>query len=530
MPEYFDHFSSRHSIEADATADEEFSRKYNIPSLARLEATVYALVSSRSRCLDSVPWQEDIMSMVNGYLRGSGGTIFGRYYGYLLVRYYIHLSLLEMFQRTAFSEEFHESLAKLEHYEDKTQAMAMVLVEKIGVTSREQRKEALIVECGRAFEGGILLSLLRSIWEDRGSFLTLCARGCLPGSAAILFGFYSWVPGQSEHEHANYLIMITELYLRLFLVGSNRDRQIPLVYSSSVLDRIFSTRRDFNFFDAVDKADEKALIQAHSDLVFTLEHNLEFAHSLSIDTLSLLCHCVNKIPSLSCTSPVNDLAKIFLGSLRYFWIVLCRPCIPGAVTDTLYMMTRTLAMIEFTCKRRGGVDEWVQMLLDCDYISMIGRALMLGIQFGDGVAIMEWICVAHDTLKPGLVAFTRSSHQLFQESILAWLKLFSYLNLTALGLQDCKLNPRFVDFVRAVMKVWRLIGLSLVDKHCILGWECANPRCCLVLDDVWTPLVRYQCDKCRRVTYCSIHCQRIHWNEPGGDSHMNKCLSVASGR
>ncbi|QRV79802.1 hypothetical protein RhiJN_07817 [Ceratobasidium sp. AG-Ba] len=110
---------------------------------------------------------------------------------------------------------------------------------------------------------------------------------------------------------------------------------------------ILSTRREFNpLFDAVDDGNEKALVQAHSDLLFTLEHNMDFAHTLDINTLSLLCECVNKIPGLARTTPIKDLTKTFLGSLRYFWIVLRRPCIPGAVIKTLFMMTRSLAIIE----------------------------------------------------------------------------------------------------------------------------------------------------------------------------------------
>ncbi|QRV80463.1 MYND Zn-finger protein [Ceratobasidium sp. AG-Ba] len=114
-------------------------------------------------------------------------------------------------------------------------------------------------------------SIVRIIWEDRDSFLTLCARGLLPGASLLLMiamTRLSMIPDVKEFP--DHLRRIQDLSLRVYLVGSHRDRQILLPVCMTALSRRMAALNQPE--DPVNAQDCKAIIQAYGGLVTVWKH------------------------------------------------------------------------------------------------------------------------------------------------------------------------------------------------------------------------------------------------------------------
>ncbi|KAG8699183.1 hypothetical protein FRC08_005454 [Ceratobasidium sp. 394] len=132
---------------------------------------------------------------------------------------------------------------------------------------------------------------------------------------------------------------------------------------------------------------------------------------------------------------------------------------------------------------------------------------------------MECFDLVLETLVESKGAFTLATSvapELFYDSSIEWRKVMAHLvQPVEMGIVDFK--DKHSDATRdmfRMLNVWAQYAGSLQG---VVGAEmCVHP-CCIQLK------AHYTCGRCNAAAYCSMNCQRAHWELPTSESHRMTC-------
>ncbi|KAG9088583.1 hypothetical protein FS749_002051 [Ceratobasidium sp. UAMH 11750] len=264
------------------------------------------------------------------YTAVNAAKIFENLYGFLCVRQILHLTCLTIISNPHPANDFYRTLDTTANYKTQTDAVARRVMAEVGegatggyLTETILQMAVRLVQVSS--ESGDRMDfplIIRKLWEDRDSFSTLCAHGLLPGCPLLLFASYTLGPKEGESQR-EFCMMLKDLYLRHYLVGSNRDRQVIEETCKDVLSRCGQDGRAVNSF--VSSQDSRAVSQAHAGLLNAFRRKLSNAQAPSVGIAGYLSELVLEVVGSDPSATVEELAGAAHCALEYFWLFLARP-------------------------------------------------------------------------------------------------------------------------------------------------------------------------------------------------------------
>ncbi|KAG9078160.1 hypothetical protein FRC06_008505, partial [Ceratobasidium sp. 370] len=268
----------------------------------------------------------EIMELFKRYMVANEAKIFKNYYQFLCVRQILHLTCLAIISNPHPTNHFYCTLDTTASYKTQTDTVARRVMWEVGEGATGEWVAGTILQMAMRLaqisgeSGGStdFLLVIRKLWEDRDSFLTLCTRGLLPGCPLLLFEAYTLGPkGEGQGE---FCMLLKDLYLRHYLVGSNHDLQVIAETCQDALSRC--KRQDHQ---AVNSQDSRAISQACASLLYAFQHKLANDESLSMDVAGYLSDLVLEVVGSDPLAIIEELASATHCALKYFWLFLTCP-------------------------------------------------------------------------------------------------------------------------------------------------------------------------------------------------------------
>ncbi|KAG8730329.1 hypothetical protein FRC10_002865 [Ceratobasidium sp. 414] len=218
-------------------------------------------------------------------------------------------------------------------------------------------------------------------------------------------------------------MLLMDLYLGHYLVGSNRDRQVIEEMWKDALDKCKQQDdRVLNSF--VSSQDSRAISRAYASFLHALRRKLASAESLSIDMAGYLGELVRGVVGSDHAATTEELASTIHCALEYFWLLLAQPkeiSVENQVRIRLFV-SRISSFIRIVDTRLSSSGQnnkqcLAQMFATSDAISLIGRIILLTLNQEteqDNTSLM-WHTFFESTLKlkPALDGWIQTSPALF---------------------------------------------------------------------------------------------------------------------
>ncbi|KAG8716320.1 hypothetical protein FRC09_015885 [Ceratobasidium sp. 395] len=456
--------------------------------------------------------------MVYGIYDGNNHAVTRHYYGFLSIRFLVHLVCCIILEKTAKLDL--KKYAELEMSWSDT---------SIGVA------DAALDEAARALTSPILwrqfldrfhrpdfvgfnndiprvsvpLSI-QALWDDRGSILIFYTRGMLPGLALLLLVLSEIMSAKSSnHEReTDPYSQLQDLAFRLYLVGSPREQQILERICIATIRKSPGVNMNSNrFFSAEDSS---TMSRAYSNLVIALQRDNQRARTLPIDLIfHLIMLIYNLTMSNSLTTDKERLSTV-RASFRLLWLLFESRA--GRIPSDDHPKD---------CAKESR-PELARILADFEVIGLAGRISLLLTSEGSTIQVNrfdcndEWNSSAQWIEEIGkfqkvFSPFALDYPDLFYESKLEWAKVVDHFEFAWIN-KPAKMNLGMKDLSIQLLRIsmaWGEYddGLALDEDEFD---SCAYPRCYADYDDSIeeTPPFRYVCAGCNEAAYCDLVCQR----------------------
>ncbi|KAG8718604.1 hypothetical protein FRC08_004848 [Ceratobasidium sp. 394] len=481
----------------------------------------------------------EITKIFQRYTAMNKAKVFNHHYGFLCVRQMLHLFCLTIISNPDPDNSFYKTLGHTASYRAQTEAVARRVMWEVGEGFRGEWKTPTFVQmfsrlCQIWDESGKSTDLplvIRKLWEDRDSFLILCARGLLPGFPLLLFASYTLAP-KGDKGLLELCMQLKDLYARNYLVGSNRDRQVIVETCQSALSQCGQQDgQTINSF--ISSQDSRTISLAQVNLLLGFQRNLAYVEALSVDMAGCLSDLVLEVVGSDPSATAEELASTSHYALEYFWLLLARPK-DISVEDQIsirWFVSRIFKFIRAVDARQSlGPDKELclaQMFMKSDLISLIGRILFLTLnqetEAENTSRFWKTLFKSIIELKPILNNWVQAARELFYNLELDWAKLVELLMSIAINYTPQRRPQWHLVYVREMLMLMMDINSSFLNNN-ILGRHCAYSRCFPIPQDVVMIDARYCCEGCGRVTYCNpTECQLAHWNMETLESHKLEC-------
>ncbi|KAG9088349.1 hypothetical protein FRC06_002080 [Ceratobasidium sp. 370] len=192
-----DYYSQNFDPRKSSISEEAVTTFYNahgIPPLAALENILCRpeIVEKKVKIIGAR--LSEIMKLFKRYTPS--------YYGFLCVRQILHLTCLAIISNPHPTNHFYRTLDTTESYKTQTETLARRVMWEVGEGATGEWVAGTILQMavrlaqisGESGGSTDFPLVIRKLWEDRDSFLTLCARGMLPGCPLLLFAVYTLGP------------------------------------------------------------------------------------------------------------------------------------------------------------------------------------------------------------------------------------------------------------------------------------------------------------------------------------------------
>ncbi|KAG8697401.1 hypothetical protein FRC08_006548 [Ceratobasidium sp. 394] len=535
---YSQNFDPRTSTTSEKMTT-KFYKTHGVPSLEVLENIVCQpdIVEKKVKIIGAR--LSEITKIFQRYTAMNQAKLFNHYYGFLCVRQMLHLFCLTIISNPDPDNSFYKTLDHTASYRAQTEAVARRAMWEVGEGSRGEWKTPTFVQmfsrvCQIWDESGKSTDLplvVRKLWEDRGSFLILCARGLLPGFPLLLFASYTLAP-KDDKGLLELCVQLKDLYARNYLVGSNRDRQvIAETYPSALSKYEQQDGRTINSF--VSSQDTRTISLVQANLLHGFQRKLANVEALSVDMAGYLSDLVLEVVGSDPSAAVEELASASHYALEYFWLLLARPkdiSVENQISIR-WFVSRIFKFIRAVDARKSSAESDDKLCLarrfaQSDVIGLIGRILFLTlnqeIEADNTSRFWDTLFKSILELKPALNDWVQTSPELFYDLKIDWTKLVELLMSIAINYTpECRPEWHLV-YVREMLMLMVDINPSFINND-IVGQHCAYPRCFPIPEDVVMIDARYWCEGCGRVTYCNPKCQLAHWNMETLESHKLEC-------
>ncbi|KAG9126152.1 hypothetical protein FRC07_004671 [Ceratobasidium sp. 392] len=458
----------------------------------------------------------NMIEMLQKYLAASQHTnVFKNYYGFLCVRNLIHITCLGVLRETNTLDRIVESLHPKADWSSMAQTVAFAALD---TAADALRNDSLLLEFYRIFTRSCFVldsatgvanisALARILWDDRGSFLTLCLRGHLPGCTLLLTAIMRLLPTGSQEER-------WQILPRVCILVDDKNTTSPTI------DKF------------VNQEDTNTIAKAYFGLLVLWRQDRLSAKSASIRLMTQLAgFVINKLardPSVA----TQDLMDIVSTSVQFFWLLLEQR---GQVSSAEHSEMKDYAnaiyiSLEFMLKecgpRRDERYKFAQLIADGEIASLAGRIVLSAateISTSQREIRQDPTLERLVGLKDVFAAAASTAPELFHESSIEWNKVSAHggvlTELKLIGLEGEASET--AHYVAGILNTWSQYGRSL--KFDIPPEACWYPRCIGPATFKKMLKVRHTCGRCNVVAYCDARCQRAHWDLATTDSHRLAC-------
>ncbi|KAG9097349.1 hypothetical protein FS749_006522 [Ceratobasidium sp. UAMH 11750] len=448
--------------------------------------------------------------------------IFKHYYGFLCVRYLVHIACLSVLREANLLDRTLRSLPRNLNWVQMSQAIAFAALNKAGnatVDPASLQEFYQIFEAFYATEGKNDISfLVSSLWKDRDSFLEICLSSLLPGCPLLLLAALKLLPinvsrigCRKSHKY------LQELAFRLYLVGSHRDRQVLEPVCLFAIEKEIDWPDEFEGY--ANPEDSRTVAEAYSGLLVIWQQNGFDTRALPINLVGELANFVHQTTMHDPLVRLHELIDMVFTSLRLLWLIFDdRRQIP----TTEHVMVREYAIyifefLEFIQLKHVSdhADQhlFAILLADVELFGLAGRVLLLVLAEGNEFQATDMLDLMLDRLKKLGNTIERSviaAPDIFHESKIEWIKVVDRMTLSerdVIGPIDVPGNAES-ECLWSMFEAWAEWSAILkIERR--TPRDCAYPRCfesVHKLPEMAVP--RYTCGRCRTVAYCNSICQR----------------------
>ncbi|KAG8699763.1 hypothetical protein FRC12_010041 [Ceratobasidium sp. 428] len=472
--------------------------------------------------------------MVYGVYDGNNHAVTRQYYGFLSIRFLVHLVCCTILEKTAKLDL--KKYAELEmSWSDTSIGIADAALDEAAraLTSPILWRQFLDRFHHPDFVGfnndvprvSVPLSI-QALWDDRGSILIFYMRGELPGLALLLLVLSEIISAKpSNHERGTGpYSQLQDLAFRLYLVGSPREQQILERICMAIIKKSPAVNMNSNRFFSAD--DTSTMSRVYSNLVIALEQDNRRSGTLPIDLVFHLIMLIYDLTISNSSTTDKERLSTIRASFRLLWLLFESRA--GRIPSNDHPKVRCCAAATFSYFRVSVEDsakesrpELARTLADFEVIGLAGRISLLLTSEGTTYFNDEWNSSAQWIKEIGkfqkvFSPFALDYPDLFYESKLEWAKIVDHFEFTwiikpakmDLGMKDVSMQWFDIQLLDISM-TWGEYedGLALDEDEFD---SCAYPRCYVDYDDPpeETPLFRYVCGGCNEAAYCGLVCQR----------------------
>ncbi|KAG8717937.1 hypothetical protein FRC08_006316 [Ceratobasidium sp. 394] len=515
---------------------EMFHNTYGIPPPAILEST---LCRGDPRATDfGFMRVHTIMETMGEYMMKTNcRKPFDRYYGFLCFRHLLHTTCLcglgEFYDRIRL-------LRLLQQGADWGDLFKLVANEALNNAEKATKDAASFEEfckifvdsrfIGRLGPGEFAAAILISLWQDRGSFLILCLRGLLPGCSLLLLITLKLLPLHPDKETVHEAtFFLQHLVLRLYLVGSHRDRQILQYIFLATQQMLVSVFEPDTLF--VGPEDSRMVSQAYSGLLSVWQQDGSSTRNVPVKLMDALSGDVVGLSTFNPSATTGELIDVAGTSLKFLWLLLeHRGRVPTLEHAWVKRYCSGLFQFIWVIEKRISGQEarhrLAQMLADTEIISLAGRVVLFALDPENGFRNVNHTNEPDTTLEDlskiggAIKKSVITAPELFADSKLEWAKVLAYLESSReIGTGQQTERARYI---RDTLEAWAGHSSALKDKY-YEPQKCAHPRCARLLTCEKALRLHYRCGRCNQAAYCDSTCQTTHWQLATSQSHKLEC-------
>ncbi|KAG8694429.1 hypothetical protein FRC08_008494 [Ceratobasidium sp. 394] len=538
----FEYYSQNFDPRESTISDESVTAFYSVhgvPPLAVLENTMCAHdivehnVGIIQQCLG------EITRIFQRYTAMNRAKVFKNYYGFLCVRQILHLACLAILSTSHPGTHFYHSLDSTASYRKLAHIVALKAMEEVGEGFSRGELAINILNLGGQLgqisgasgENAVFPLVTHKLWEDRDTFLTLCACGLLPGCSLLICTLYAYGPASSGDQ--DFYTLLKDLAIRQYLIGSNRDRPILEV----VCTKIFPNCKALESWEAtrfVPSRNSRGTSQAYAGLLYAFQQDLADVESISVNMAGFLSDLALEAVGSDPSATIKGICNTVHCTFEYFWLILARPfeSLVDGQRGIRYFVSHIFTFIQTVVERQTSLSHqekhWLALMFaKSNLISLVGRILLLTIQPESlsGATGMEYLpafLMSFTKLQIIVADWAQASPAVFHDSQCDLVKLIFLLGSIALGRIGKPLAGWQLTHVQTMAELMISISTSFLGGD-IESHACGYPRCFPLPVSVPVPGAGYWCKKCRRVAYCGPKCQLAHWNMMTSESHKLGC-------
>ncbi|KAG8722220.1 hypothetical protein FRC09_006602 [Ceratobasidium sp. 395] len=474
---------------------DRFLKKYQVPPLQDLESQLCE-TDPRVGTLDDVAGVS-IISSINRlwrYMQAQSkedGRALKHYYGFILLRHMLFATSSAILHATGTIYPVIQSLHSDASWNDWARTVAF---RAIDITAGAMADPGSFGHFCKLFTQEPFISdafgrkdtqpnlLVTALFDARDRFLTLCARGLVPGCALLLLALLNLLEEFSARENLRaQMVFLQDLSFRLYLVGSNPDRQILHYVCISASQGGVDWSDENKRFKSLE--DTQTIVKAYYGLFLVSQQQVDIS-TIPIHFMGHLAgfvlHTAAWTPEMT-TEQVIDAAQI---AVQFFWLLLERR---GRLPTTDHSKVRFYAANLFgffgflqriRILTREDQRKLAKMLAQTEIVALMGRVLLLVLENGkefQNTELLDWTIQEMSKLIEPINKSAKVAPELFLDSMIEWAKVYVQLG-SFIERKGLKLREEHAQYVLDMMETWgRYTGVK--KDYFELPPKCIYPRC-----------------------------------------------------
>ncbi|KAG8703092.1 hypothetical protein FRC08_003080 [Ceratobasidium sp. 394] len=333
------------------------------------------------------------------------------------------------------------------------------------------------------------------------------------GKRLLLMTVLNLFPSPSEKRFHPGWSLLRDLCFRQYLVGSNRDRQILQLVSTSIIEKAIKWGEAERYVDA---EDSHTIAQAYSALLYVSQRDTSSARILPADFMCYLTTFAMQELGPDRLVSSHDLGNIMYTSFQFQWMLFDHRGQISVEDQANIQQYALYVFLFFTATQEDFATDdekqyiFARILGDVEIMSLIARVLLIVTY--DGVEVQDndrWEAVRGGMFQ--MAATVKRAVRLTPERFIGakeeWAKVHDHLEwLLELRRSSGDSTPTAIECVYKAYRRWNGFGVALDDEDG-LPRGCAYPRCFRAISNRTLLGARHFCGKCRAVAYCDQKCQ-----------------------
>ncbi|KAG9088017.1 hypothetical protein FS749_002490 [Ceratobasidium sp. UAMH 11750] len=404
--------------------------------------------------------------------------VFRNYYGFLCVRYLIHLTCVTILRETNTMGNLAGYLHSQTNWNQVSKAVALVALSQ---ASRATTTAALWKRFSAIFTRASFVEdmmagsfsailVIQMLWSDRGSLLSLYMRGLLPGcSLLILASLKLLAEGGDMPGIAGSYPWLLELGYRLYLLGSRQDRQISRLVCVTAIEKKGFLGTETSRF--IDPKDSRMILSAYSDLLLVWRRDAFRTKDIPIEFVSHMATFAMGYSAFDPSATDEERIGTARTALQFLWLLFeHRGQIPmpdhSKIRDNSIASFSFVARVQSEISTKANHYQLSQMLADVEFVALVGRVLLLITEANEvsstDHSFRKLPEILHD-LQYTIDESTSIAPELFHESGIEWAKVLVQFSIwMVMGTMDLEKNADVLSHMH-----WELATSDGHQPYCM---------------------------------------------------------------